>query len=142
MHEAQRARRHSSGRQDWPRRSRYDKRHLRYREIYTHSTLLLADDGFMTLGSSNVNQRSMAVDSEINVAPNDPRAARNLRKRVWEQHSAGTVSGKDCSRADIAETFAKRTKLMAANFCEKKGEAMVGFLLPLADNRKSTNRLG
>lgn len=123
--------------------SGYDKRRWRYREIYIHAKLLLVDDGFMTLGSANLNQRSMAVDSEINIATNDARVARDLRKRVWEQHSGGTVSGKDGSRADIEESFAKWTKLMATNLLrKKKGEAMVGFLLPLADSRKSTIRLG
>ena len=43
-----------------------------YREIYIHSKLLLVDDTFFTLGSGNMNLRSMAADSEINVATVDP----------------------------------------------------------------------
>jgi phosphatidylserine/phosphatidylglycerophosphate/cardiolipin synthase-like enzyme len=123
--------------------SGYDKRRWRYREIYIHAKLLLVDDGFMTLGSANLNQRSMAVDSEINIATNDAELARSLRKRIWEQHSGGGISGKGGTQADIAEAFFDWKKLMGANLNRKKVEApMVGFLLPLADNRKSTIRLG
>jgi phosphatidylserine/phosphatidylglycerophosphate/cardiolipin synthase-like enzyme len=40
-------------------------RRTRYREIYIHSKLMLISDSFFTLGSANMNQRSMAVDSEL-----------------------------------------------------------------------------
>lgn len=42
------------------------------REIYIHSKLLLIDDTFFTLGSANMNVRSMVSDSEINIATVDP----------------------------------------------------------------------
>lgn len=54
------------------------RRQWRYREIYIHSKLLLVDDGFFTLGSANLNQRSMAVDSEIRPAPRDSPAQTDL----------------------------------------------------------------
>lgn len=123
--------------------SGYDKRRWRYREIYIHSKLLLVDDAFMTLGSANLNQRSMAVDSEINIATNDAALARSLRNRVWMQHSGSTISGKSGTQAEIAEAFFEWRKLMRKNLSQKMaGGPMVGFLLPLADNRKSTTRLG
>ena len=52
-----------------------------FREIYIHSKLLLIDDNFFTLGSANMNIRSMAVDSEINIATADPAIAISLRKK-------------------------------------------------------------
>ena len=123
--------------------SGYDKRRWRYREIYIHAKLLLVDDGFMTLGSANLNQRSMAVDSEINIATNDAAVARDLRNRVWMQHSGGKISGKGGSPAEIEEAFRDWTKLMRDNKNRKNElRAMVGFLLPLEDSRSSTVRLG
>ena len=123
--------------------SGYDKRRWRYWEIYIHAKLLLVDDGFMTLGSANLNQRSMAVDSEINIATNDAALARSLRTRVWEQHSGGKVSGGGGSQAEIEDAFFEWKKLMATNLNRKRrGEGMEGFLLPLADHRNSTMRLG
>jgi phosphatidylserine/phosphatidylglycerophosphate/cardiolipin synthase-like enzyme len=121
----------------------------RYREVYIHSKLLLADDGFLTLGSANLNQRSMAVDSEINIATDDPAHARDLRRRVWMQHSGGLISGGSGTKSDILAAFGQWTQLMNNNRAKKyaaskeaENRRMSGFLLPLADNRSSTMRLG
>ena len=120
-----------------------DKGRMRYREIYIHSKLLLIDDGFVTLGSANLNQRSMAVDSEINLATNDLTLARGLRERIWSQHSGGAVTGKSGTREDIEEAFREWTKLMRANRNAKNESVRLqGFLLPLEDKRKSKIRLG
>ncbi|MES2017395.1 MAG: phospholipase D-like domain-containing protein [Pseudomonadota bacterium] len=121
----------------------YDQRRWRYREIYIHAKLLLVDDCFMTLGSANLNQRSMAVDSELNIATNDAALAADLRRRVWMQHSGGTISGHGGSQAEIEVAFHKWSQVMTMNLDSKMaGAKMLGFLLPLADDRKSTIRLG
>lgn len=129
--------------------SAFDTNRWRYREIYIHSKLMLVDDVFMTLGSANLNQRSMAVDSEINIATVDCRVATDLRKRVWRMHSGGLVDGGGGTKAEIVDAYAKWVKLMnenrekkfsySASSTEKK---MTGFLLPLEDKRSSTIRLG
>ena len=129
--------------------SAFDKDRWRYREIYIHSKLMLVDDVFMTLGSANLNQRSMAVDSEINIATVDYRVARDLRKRVWRMHSGGLVDGGGGTKAEIIDAYGKWVKLMNENR-EKKlsysvkstDKKMTGFLLPLEDKRSSTMRLG
>ncbi|MBX9432544.1 phosphatidylserine/phosphatidylglycerophosphate/cardiolipin synthase family protein, partial [Ralstonia pseudosolanacearum] len=35
--------------------------------VYVHAKLMIVDDVFMTLGSANINTRSMQVDSELNI---------------------------------------------------------------------------
>jgi len=123
--------------------SGYDQRRVRYREIYIHSKLLLVDDSFFSLGSANLNQRSMAVDSEINLATNDARRATDLRRKIWGKLSGGTVDGKNGSPAEIAEAFLEWEKTMQANLRRKcSSQPMTGFLLPLQDNRSATLRLG
>jgi len=120
-----------------------DGRRMRYREIYIHSKLLLVDDSFFSLGSANLNQRSMAVDSEINLATNDARRAKDLRRKIWGKLSGGTVDGKNGSPAEVAEAFLKWTQTMAINSKRKNyTQPMNGFLLPLQDNRSATLRLG
>jgi phosphatidylserine/phosphatidylglycerophosphate/cardiolipin synthase-like enzyme len=122
--------------------SGYDKRRWRYREIYIHSKLMLVDDIFMTLGSANMNQRSMAVDSEINIATNDATIARNLRSRVWTQLCGPKASGGNGTKAEIKEAFRLWSIQMKDNRKQKNsGEPMSGFLLPLEDERSSTIRL-
>ena len=129
--------------------SAFDNDRWRYREIYIHSKLMLVDDVFMTLGSANLNQRSMAVDSEINIATIDTRVARDLRKRVWRLLSGGLVDGGGGTKGEIASAYRKWVELMGANRRKKFDKSenavlkkMTGFLLPLEDKRSSTIRLG
>jgi phosphatidylserine/phosphatidylglycerophosphate/cardiolipin synthase-like enzyme len=120
-----------------------DGRRMRYREIYIHSKLLLVDDSFFSLGSANLNQRSMAVDSEINLATNDARRAKELRQKIWGKLSGGKADGKNGSPGEIAEAFRKWTITMNVNLERKRNsELMTGFLLPLQDNRSATLRFG
>jgi len=126
-----------------------DQERWRYREIYIHSKLLVVNDSFLTLGSANLNQRSMAVDSEINIATDDPFHARDVRKRVLSQLSGGVIDGGNGTAADLDKAFERWTKLMESNKARKLEKSqsgnrrqMTGFLLPLDDNRNSTMRLG
>jgi len=127
----------------------------RYREIYIHSKLLLVDDGFFTLGSANLNQRSMVVDSEINLATNDPRHATALRKRIWSQLTESQLpphkkfDGGNATPQEIKETFNEWVKLMKVNKAKQKAKSidtakkqMDGFIVPLDDGRSSTIRFG
>lgn len=116
-----------------------------FREIYIHSKLLLIDDTFLTLGSANMNVRSMAVDSEINIATVDPVLATDLRRRIWTQLSGrkDRCDGGDGSAKQISIAFHEWINLMDDNASKrKKNQATTGFLLPLTDDRKSTSRLG
>ena len=122
-----------------------DGKTFNYREIYIHSKLLLIDDTFFTLGSANMNLRSMAVDSEINVATIDPVCAKDLRKRIWGQLSGNQpdCDGGSGSRMEITTSFKRWMHLMNENKAKKdKNMRMTGFLLPLADKRSSTSRVG
>uniref|UniRef100_UPI00056A25F4 phospholipase D-like domain-containing protein n=1 Tax=Paraburkholderia dilworthii TaxID=948106 RepID=UPI00056A25F4 len=109
---------------------------MAYREIYIHSKLMLIDDVFVTLGSANLNQRSMAVDSEINVAATGHEWASGLRQRVFELHSGGATSGTG-DRARMPQVFRDWNTLMRSNLVTRmKGiENMKGFLLPFEDHR-------
>jgi phosphatidylserine/phosphatidylglycerophosphate/cardiolipin synthase-like enzyme len=60
---------------------------------YIHSKLMIVDDCRLTLGSANLNNRSMSLDSEINIAwateiPTDDVAIaiRTLRHRLLREH--------------------------------------------------------
>jgi phosphatidylserine/phosphatidylglycerophosphate/cardiolipin synthase-like enzyme len=123
----------------------FEDGHWRYREIYIHSKLMIANDTFFTLGSANLNQRSMVVDSELNMAVVDLRHARDLRKRVWSLLSGGIVGGD----GNIQESFSDWQELREENKKRKlnHGEGqrqrqMRGFLLPFDDSRSSVKRLG
>lgn len=112
-----------------------------YREIYIHSKLMLIDDVFVTLGSANLNQRSMAVDSEINIAATDVEQVRQLRERVFRGLSGDTIRGPD-QQSDLPDVFDDWGKIIKINELKNKNNLpMTGFLLPLDDARESKFRV-
>jgi len=59
-----------------------------WRETYIHAKLMLVNDCFTTLGSANINTRSMEVDSELNLLTNHSDIARALRRKLWSMHTS------------------------------------------------------
>jgi phosphatidylserine/phosphatidylglycerophosphate/cardiolipin synthase-like enzyme len=57
--------------------------------VYVHSKLMIVDDVFTTLGSANINTRSMQVDSELNIAHEWVSETQALRRRLWGMHTGG-----------------------------------------------------
>ena len=119
------------------------QRRMRYREIYIHSKLLLINDSFFTLGSANLNVRSMAGDSELNLGTNDRGQATRLRKSIWYRLSGKKIDGGDGGREAIKESFKDWVQQAKDNRkLRLVGEPMLGFILPIEDSRSSTIRLG
>lgn len=59
-----------------------------YTPIYVHSKLLVVDDAYMSIGSANINFRSMHIDAEINIATDSGSTAAELRKKLFVQHTS------------------------------------------------------
>jgi phosphatidylserine/phosphatidylglycerophosphate/cardiolipin synthase-like enzyme len=111
-----------------------------YRQIYIHSKLMVIDDAFFTIGSANLNQRSMVVDSEINIATDDHAKARELRKEVWGMHAghADDCDGGSGNPKDLALAFKSWQTLMKGNDDAKaKGLPLQGFLCTFRDSKVS-----
>lgn len=127
----------------------FDQGQWRYREIYIHSKLMIVSDAFLTLGSANLNQRSMAVDSELNISICDPTHARDMRQRIWGLLSGGVVTGGEGTKHDIKNAFENWQEIARRNLVKRNGKsgngekrALKGFILPLEDDRSSLTRLG
>lgn len=144
--DAERSRSSEDGRQE----SRHVKRlreklyKERYREIYIHSKLMIIDDSMFTLGSANLNLRSFAVDSEINIASDDAVTAKNLRMEVWGQHTKDMFAGGDATdQEEMYDTFQDWAKVAAENFQRMTiGKSPSCFLVKFHDERASRLRLG
>jgi phosphatidylserine/phosphatidylglycerophosphate/cardiolipin synthase-like enzyme len=54
--------------------------------VYVHSKICIVDDEWLTLGSANLNERSLFNDSEVNVCCDDTALARSVRERLWAEH--------------------------------------------------------
>ncbi|MDR2881671.1 MAG: phospholipase D-like domain-containing protein, partial [Azoarcus sp.] len=68
-------------------------------EVYVHSKLMMIDDIFMTLGSANINTRSMETDSEMNIAHAQGKITQKTRRELWIQHTRGRGAQDDMKRA-------------------------------------------
>jgi phosphatidylserine/phosphatidylglycerophosphate/cardiolipin synthase-like enzyme len=111
---------------------------MAYREIYIHSKLMIIDDVFLTLGSANLNQRSMSADSEINVAVTGAGWTAEQRRKVFRLHSGKTVD-EDVRRENMPKMFKGWNDLAIANYQTWKSgkENLIGFLVKFEDMRKT-----
>lgn len=81
-------------------------------EILVHAKLTIADGRFLRLGSANLNNRSMGMDSECDIAIEAKDAAAEaaltgLRDRLLAEHL-------DCTPAEVAAAVARSGSLIAA----------------------------
>lgn len=85
--------------------------------VYVHAKLMIIDDAFTTLGSANINYRSMNVDSEINICLENGQVAAGLRQELWRLHtrSSGaapsgipaTTESPGGAQEELADAFAR-----------------------------------
>lgn len=117
------------------------------RDIYIHSKLMMADDCYMTAGSANLNLRSMAADSEINLATDHIPTIRAFRKRVWGMQTGGDRDGigGEGSIGEIALAFEGWKRVAVANaeaIVSSPPKSMSGFLVRFEDTRTALHRYG
>ena len=79
--------------------------------MYIHAKLMLIDDTFMTLGSANINTRSMQTDSELNIAHDRPEITGPLRAQQWAKYTGGRVA----AGMSLSDANGQWTKLMTRN---------------------------
>lgn len=76
-------------------------------ETYIHAKLMIIDDTFMTLGSANINSRSMESDSELNILHDRPEVSRPARQQLWDMHTRNWGSSRiaDLPLADAYDSW-------------------------------------
>jgi len=58
-------------------------------DVKIHSKVMLINDAYMTIGTANINNRSMEVDSEMNLCHCRPEIAQKARQDLWNLHTKG-----------------------------------------------------
>lgn len=51
-----------------------------------HAKVGIVDDGWLTVGSANLNAHSLMNDTEMNVVTDDAQLVRDTRERLWAEH--------------------------------------------------------
>ena len=54
--------------------------------VYVHAKIGIVDDSWLTIGSANLNERSLFNDTEMNVVVRDRATTRAVRTRLWSEH--------------------------------------------------------
>lgn len=83
-----------------------------YEEIYIHAKVAIVDDAAFTVGSANLNVRSMALDSELNLLSQAMDVAFDLRKKLFKQC---TNDEGPAQFGDMEKTFNQWLALMHDN---------------------------
>jgi phosphatidylserine/phosphatidylglycerophosphate/cardiolipin synthase-like enzyme len=113
-------------------------------EVYIHAKIMLIDDTFMTLGSANINTRSMQTDSELNISHHRPEITSDIRKRLWSNHTksaeAGHSSGDEpMTKEGMEAAYASWGRTLKRNKAQKENHlhplASLAPLVRLSDSR-------
>ena len=117
------------------------------RDIYIHSKLLLVDDCLMSLGSANLSQRSMAVDSEINVCTDSIPHNRDLCRRVWamqtdNQYDGGMETPTNKGMNKLFDAWEKLGRANAGLSAKKDVANLRGHIASFLDDRVVGYRVG
>ena len=54
--------------------------------LYVHAKIGIVDDGWLAIGSANLNEHSLFNDTEVDVVTCDPALVRDTRVRLWAEH--------------------------------------------------------
>ena len=105
-----------------------------YEEIYIHAKVAIVDDAAFTLGSANLNIRSMAMDGELNVLCDSKEVSYRLRCELFNQ--VAREEG-PAMFGDMGKTYKDWKTLMNKNLSNRaKRQPLVGFLFPFEVSRK------
>ncbi|MEB0011888.1 phospholipase D-like domain-containing protein, partial [Glaciimonas sp. Gout2] len=118
-----------------------DSHSNRCREIYIHSKLMIIDDVFLTLGSANMNVRSMVVDSEINISCVNAEFAWGARTRVWGNLAGEELDGSQKSIKEVHRDWIKKME-KNAEIVEKQNGKLQNFIVTYSDQRGGTGVTG
>lgn len=83
-------------------------------ETYIHAKLMIIDDTFMTLGSANINTRSMETDSELNIIHDRPEVSKPTRQTLWDLHTRNWI-GTRIADLPIDDAYKAWKKIMNEN---------------------------
>ncbi|CAE6700239.1 phospholipase D-like domain-containing protein [Paraburkholderia haematera] len=106
--------------------------------VYVHAKLMTIDDAFTTLGSANLNSRSMEGDSELNICTEHSDVAQSLRRQLWGLHT-----GEQGAQDEPVEAFKQWGIIIKRNTVRQQSgdqppvASLVGFLRSTNDISRS-----
>lgn len=108
-------------------------------EVYIHAKFMIIDDTFMTIGSANINTRSMQVDSELNITHHRPEVTGPIRQKLWNAHSNGQSGQEAMGQKGMADAYDRWGDIMKQN-TDNKGKRKTPIARLAAFLRTSAER--
>jgi phosphatidylserine/phosphatidylglycerophosphate/cardiolipin synthase-like enzyme len=71
--------------------------------VYVHAKVGIVDDRWLTLGSVNLNERSLFNDTEVNVVTHDGDFTRSTRLRLWSEHTERPIDELDREPCEVVD---------------------------------------
>ena len=108
--------------------------------VYVHAKIGIVDDGWLTLGSANLNEHSLFNDTEMNLVTHDPELATRTRRRLWAEHLELHL---DQLPADPTEAIDRYWKPISAEQLARRnaGQPLTHRLARLPNISKRSGRL-
>jgi phosphatidylserine/phosphatidylglycerophosphate/cardiolipin synthase-like enzyme len=94
-----------------------------YYDVYVHAKIMLIDDAWATIGSTNVADRSFFADTELNASFWHRDVARALRCELLQEHLGSDTSGLD----DVAALALLRERARKNQGRRERGEQLEGL---------------
>ena len=102
-----------------------------YHEVYVHAKLMLVDDAWATIGSTNVADRSFREDTELNASFWHAPSVRALREALLLEHL-----GEPTGALELRAALARAQQLARENAARKeRGEPLAGLVYALDPSR-------
>lgn len=115
-------------------------------QIYVHAKLMIEDDAFFTLGSSNANIRSFAVDSELNVISDDKDSTVKLQQELLAGYTGITTATEDfpntnesLKQGDLKLVYEEMTDIAKKNSEKIERQETIDGLIALFDDDRTVN---
>jgi len=94
-----------------------------YYDVYVHAKIMLIDDAWATIGSTNTADRSFIGDTEINASFWQRETVRALRCELFHEHLGSDTAGLD----DVAAQRLFRERARENQSLRKRGEPLEGL---------------
>jgi phosphatidylserine/phosphatidylglycerophosphate/cardiolipin synthase-like enzyme len=99
-------------------------------DVYIHAKLMIIDDTFMTLGSANINIRSMDSDSELNISHESCKVSQPARQKLWTLHTKGRSGMEDLNKLGMQMAYDNWGYVMTDNKgARKRKESPIASLV-------------
>jgi phosphatidylserine/phosphatidylglycerophosphate/cardiolipin synthase-like enzyme len=98
-----------------------------YHDIYVHAKIMLIDDAWATIGSTNVADRSFFGDTELNASFWHRETTRALRCELLQEHLGSDTSDLD----DVAALGLMREQARKNQLRRERGEPLEGLMFAI-----------